>query len=207
MTSQPFDLVIFDLDDTLVEFRRAARLAALAQCTGLPEAHIHDAMWGSDFERAAERDARATGDDYLAAFNARIGARLTRAQWIAARAAGMHVRPRMLELLAAVRARTAVALLTNNGALLREALPELVPDICALIPDRLHASHEFGARKPEPEVFARLLARHGVAPARALFIDDDAEYITGAAAAGLAALRYVGDAQVRAELVRRGVIE
>src|SRR5689334_14179065 len=139
----PFDLVIFDLDDTLIEFRRDLRLAALAATTGLPEAHIHDAIWGSDFERDAERDARSTGDDYLRNFNARIGATLTRAQWVAARAAGMRIRPRMLELLAEVRMRTSVALLTNNGALLRESLPELVPQICALIPDRRHASHEF----------------------------------------------------------------
>jgi putative hydrolase of the HAD superfamily len=113
----------------------------------------------------------------------------------------------MLRILADVRARTAVALLTNNGALLREALPELVPDICALIPERRHASHEFGARKPEREVFLRLLARYDVDPARALFIDDDPEYVAGAASAGLATLRYSDAAQVRAELVRRRVID
>ena len=79
----------------------------------------------------------------------------------------------MLKLLRDVGARTDVALLTNNGALLLEALPELVPEVCALIPGRMHASCEFGARKPEPEVFRRLVARHGVAPERALFIDDD----------------------------------
>jgi len=203
---RPFDLVIFDLDDTLVEFRRELRLAALAAATGLSESHIHDAIWGSDFEHAAERDDQATGDDYLCAFNARIGATLTRAQWIAARGAGMRVRPRMLDVLADVRARTGVALLTNNGALLRESLPELVPEICALIPDRLHASHQFGARKPEAAVFTRLLARYGVAPARALFIDDDAEYVAGAMSAGLEALRYLDEAQVRSDLVRRGII-
>lgn len=202
----PFDLVIFDLDDTLIEFRRETRLAALATITGLSESHIHDAIWGSDFEWAAERGAYSTGDEYLRAFNARIGATLTRAQWVAARGAGMRIRPRMLELLAEVRARTAVALLTNNGALLRESLPELVPEICALMTERRHASHEFGARKPEPEVFTRLLKRYGVAPARALFIDDDAEYVAGAEAAGLQTVRYLDETQVRAELVRRSVI-
>lgn len=206
MSATPFDLVIFDLDDTLIDFRREARLAALSGFAKLPAAHIHDAIWGSDFERAAECDAHASGEDYLRGFNSRIGARLTRAQWVAARAVAMRVRPRMLELLAAVRERTAVALLTNNGALLRESLPELVPEICALIPERLHASHEFGARKPEPEVFRRLLARYDVAPARALFIDDVDEFVMGAKAAGLAAIRYVDEAQVRAELVRLGVL-
>jgi putative hydrolase of the HAD superfamily len=206
MSSRPFDLVIFDLDDTLIDLDRSERLARLAADTGLAAQFLHDSIWASDFEPAAERDAQATGESYLRAFNARIGANLTRAQWIAARGAATRIRPRMLQLLSEVGARTEVALLTNNGALLREALPELVPEICALIPGRMHASCEFGARKPEPEVFRRLVARHAVRPRRALFIDDHAEYVAGAIAAGLQAIQCVDEAQLRGELTRRGVL-
>jgi len=205
--ARPFDLVIFDLDDTLIDLYRDVRLAQLEMFTGLPAASIHAAIFASEFEPAAERGAYASGDEYLRAFNERIGASLTRQQWVSARHAATRVRPDMLQLLADVRARTNVALLTNNGALLRESLPELVPEICALIPDRLHASHEFGARKPEPEVFLRLVARHGIAPARALFIDDHDEYIRGAVAAGLDAIQCRDAQQVRAELRRRQVID
>src|SRR5262245_41106022 len=174
--------------------------------TGLPAGDIHEAIWASEFEHAAERGAYPTGEEYLQAFNQRIGATLSRAEWVAARGAAMRVRPEMLELLRDVAAHIDVALLTNNGALLRESLPELVPEICALIPERRHASHEFGARKPEPEVFQRLLTRHGVDASRALFIDDDAEYISGARCAGLDTILYRDAAQVRGELQRRGVI-
>ena len=206
-TSRPFDLVIFDLDETLIDLDRKVRLAQLEAFTGLPAAFIHDRTFGSAFEPDAERGAYLTGDEYLRAFNERLGANLTRAQWVAARGAATRVRPGMLGLLRDVRARTDVALLTNNGALLRESLPDLVPEICALIPERRHASCEFSARKPEPEVFLRLVGRHGVAPARALFIDDHAEYIAGAISAGLSAIQCRDEAQVRAELVNRGVID
>jgi FMN phosphatase YigB (HAD superfamily) len=56
-------------------------------------------------------------------------------------------------------------------------------------------------------VFLRLVARHGVAPARALFIDDHDEYIRGALAAGLDAIQCGDAAQVRDELRRRRVID
>ena len=44
-----------------------------------------------------------------------------------------------------LKPRFELALLTNNGALLREALPALAPEVCALIDQRLHASCDFGA--------------------------------------------------------------
>lgn len=206
MPDAPLDLAIFDLDDTLIDFDRDRRLDHLAHLTGLPREAIHAAIWGSDFERAAEAGAYSRGEDYLRGFNERLGFELTRAQWVAARAAGMRVRPQMLELVRLVRERVPIALLTNNGALLHESLPELVPGIHALFGRCGHASYEFGARKPELAVFTRLCERHGVAPARTVFIDDDAEYIEGARAAGLHAVRYESAAQVREALVSLGLL-
>ena len=203
---RPFDLVIFDLDDTLIDLERGRRLDVLSALTGHSASHIHATIWDSDFECAAERGAYSSGEAYLRAFNARLGTELSRAQWIAARAAAMHPRPGMIELLREVGRRTNVALLTNNGALLREALPELAPVVCALIP-RLHASCEFQARKPEPEVFTRLIGRYGITPPRALFIDDSAEYVAGAQSAGLAAVRFSDERQVRAALIAHGILE
>lgn len=203
---RPFDLIIFDLDETLIDFVPARRLDFLAALTRLPREHIHGAIWGSDFERSAEQGAYATGDAYLAGFNQRIGFALTRNQWIAARAAAMRVRPEMVALVAELKPRFELALLTNNGALLRESLPVLVPEICALIDRRLHASCDFGARKPDPEVFTRLVARYGVAPERALFVDDHDEFIEGARRAGLAGVHFQSANQLRASLQALGCL-
>ena len=203
---QPFDLIIFDLDETLVDFTPARRLEFLAQLTGLPQDRIHDSIWGSDFERAAEQGAYATGDAYLAGFNQRLGFELTREQWVAARRAAMRARPEMIAIVAELRPRFELALLTNNGALLRESLPLLVPEVCALIDRRLHASCDFGARKPDPEVFTRLVGRYGVAPGRALFIDDHDEFVAGARRAGLATIHFQAAGQLRASLQALGCL-
>jgi len=203
---RPFDLIIFDLDETLVDFVPARRLEFLADLTGLPQERIHASIWGSDFERSAEQGAYATGDAYLAGFNERLGVELTRDQWIAARRAAMRVRPEMIALVAELKPRFELALLTNNGALLLESLPVLAPEVCALIDRRLHASCDFGARKPDPEVFTRLVARYAVTPARALFIDDHDEFIDGARRAGLATIHFQSAAQLRASLGALGCL-
>ena len=48
-------------------------------------------------------------------------------------------------------------------------------------------SHEMGLRKPNPEIFQRLIDRHGLNPERTLFIDDSEQHIDGANLTGLKA--------------------
>jgi putative hydrolase of the HAD superfamily len=180
----------------------------LSALTGLNAAAIHAAIWGSDFERSAEAGAYTTGEAYLRAFNERLaavpanetGVVLTREQWIAARRQAMAPRPDVLQLASELRAHVDLALLTNNGALLRECLPVLAPEVCEIFAERCHATYEFQARKPDPVVFQRLVTRWRVAPSAAVFIDDDKDFVAGAIAAGLRAIHYQGLPQLRSAL-------
>ncbi len=192
MTGTTFAFVIFDLDGVLLDFHPERRLARLAAMTGQAPAALQAAIWASDFEQAAEAGAWPTGEAYLAEFNARIGGAVTRAQWIAARREAMTPRAAVIGYLRRLRERVPLALLTNNGALLLEALPQLCGDVTELFGDRLHASFQFGARKPAPEVYQRLLARHGIPPEVALMVDDDPGNVAGAVQAGLAGYRFTG---------------
>jgi glucose-1-phosphatase len=199
------ELVIFDMDNVLVDYQFDRRLRYLSQVTGLSTEAIHGAIWGSDFERAAEAGAYTTGEDYLRAFNERLAAvsavsLLTREQWMTARREAMAVRPDVLQLARELSAHVDLAMLTNNGALLRECLPLLVPEVCEIFADGCHATYEFMARKPDPVVFQRLVARHGVPASAAVFIDDDLQFVEGARAAGLHAIHYQGLTQLRTAL-------
>jgi HAD superfamily hydrolase (TIGR01509 family) len=198
-------LVIFDMDNVLVDYDLDRRLRYLSSLTGLDIEAIHTAIWGSDFERAAEAGAYVTGEDYLRAFNERLGFVLTREQWMAARGEAMAQRADVLQLARELRAHVDVAMLTNNGALLRECLPVLAPDVCEIFADRCHATYEFQARKPDPVVFERLLARWNVPASAAVFIDDDQEYIEGAITAGLRAIHYQGLPQLKTALREFGL--
>ncbi len=202
--SWPIDLVIFDLDDVLAYLDRPRRLRWLAAATGMAPEHFNATIWHSDFEPAAEAGAFPTGSDYLAEFNRRSGCALTREQWVQARRQAMTLDPETLVIARELRARSRLALLTNNGALLKESLPDLAPEVYAVFGAGCHASFEFQARKPDPRVFLRLVARHGVHPGRALMIDDGSENIQGAREAGLHAIHFQGAAQLREDLAALG---
>jgi len=63
-----------------------------------------------------------------------------------------------------------------------------------------------GLRKPEPAMYRRALDILGKPPDRVLFIDDREENVAGGAAAGMTAIRFTGEAALRSELERLGVV-
>jgi putative hydrolase of the HAD superfamily len=58
--------------------------------------------------------------------------------------------------------------------------------------DVIVISAEEGVRKPDARIFERTLARLGVAPDEAVFVDDFPVNVAGARAAGLHALQFTG---------------
>lgn len=186
MSDLPITAVIFDLDGVLYDFDPAVRAAYLAQRTGLPAERIA-AVFRSAFEQKAEAGAYTTGADYLAGFNQALGGSLTREEWVEARRRAMRPHQEIIEAARALASQVMVGVLTNNGALLQETMPELCAPVHALAAERCWVSCRFGARKPEVLVFQRLAEALGVAPETILFIDDSAANCEGARDAGLQA--------------------
>jgi putative hydrolase of the HAD superfamily len=96
--------------------------------------------------------------------------------------------------------------LTNNNLLVRRHFAALYPEAAAIADGRTYVSAEFGARKPEAEVYRSCLERIGVAPGAALFVDDSPVNVAGARAAGLHGHDYVDPPAFAAELRRLGVL-
>jgi epoxide hydrolase-like predicted phosphatase len=70
----------------------------------------------------------------------------------------------------------------------------------ATVFDLLLFSGEEGVAKPDPEIYHRALARLGVTPAAAVFVDDVLVNVEAARAVGMAGIQFRNPAQVRAEL-------
>jgi glucose-1-phosphatase len=196
-------LVIFDHDNVVVRYDRGERVAAMAAALGLAEGDVADAVFGSGLEDAADAGRLGAGE-YLRLVGDRLGTPVSREVWVAARAAGTAADHRMVALVGGVARRTPVALLTNNGSLLREEFAGISPAVAALgLP--LHASGDLGLAKPDPAVYRAVAARHGVAPADTLFVDDSADYVDGARRAGLRAHLFTGYDGVVTFLAAEGV--
>jgi 2-haloacid dehalogenase len=67
-------------------------------------------------------------------------------------------------------------------------------------------SGELRMLKPDPAIYRELLRRTGTRPEETFFTDDSARNVAGAQALGLDAVQYTDAAQLRHELVARGVL-
>lgn len=191
--------VVFDMDGVLCVYDFQARLAHMARSTGVAAETIDAAIFRSGFDGLADQ-GRFDADDYLREFNDRIGAPISRADWLAARAASMRPDRDMLTLARRLGQRQQTAMLTNNGPVLREGLAEVFPEALALFGPRAFFSCAFGCGKEDTAVFAALLARLEAVPGETLFIDDSADYVANAHEAGLVAHHFTGIAGLRARL-------
>lgn len=193
-------LFIFDMDDVLYDYDWHVRMAALTTVTGRSLDDMRLGWWGAGRENEAEAGRYNSGADYLAAFATAIGHPLSVEDWVRARATAMTPRPEAIEAVRRAAELGCITLLTNNGALAGEHLATLAPELAALFGDALLTSSHYGARKPDPVVFERVLAAYDTDAADAFFTDDLPENIAGARSVGITAHLYRSPAELRAAI-------
>ncbi len=204
MTGSPIRHVIFDMDGVLCQTDFSRRNDELAQRIGVTAAAIEAAIYKSGFEHEADQ-GRFTAEQYLQGMTKRLGVTVDRADWVAARQAAMTPNEDMLALAGALGRRLGTAMLTNIGPLLRAHIGEVFPQVVELFGAQVFFSCEFGTGKEGTTVFALVLERIGATPAETLFIDDSAEYIANARAAGLNVHHFRGIDPLRACLTALGL--
>lgn len=178
-------LFIFDMDDVLYDYDWRVRMQSMTDLTGLSLEELRRRWWHDDGEWAAEAGRFTTAAEYLSAFEEAIGMPVDESQFVRARAGAMTAWP---DSLAAVRRASElgrITLLTNNGALVSKHLRTIAPELVDLFGDHLFTSSDYGARKPDPAVFERVLASYSTPPGSAFFADDMRVNVEGAATLGI----------------------
>ncbi|MDR7194665.1 HAD-IA family hydrolase [Luteimonas terrae] len=200
-TPPPVRLVLFDFDGVLARYSRHARLASLARVAGCTPARVAEVLFDSGLERAYDSGALGTAT-YLQRLGDGLGCRIDPATWIDARVAAMMADPAVLALVAAVASRAQIGVLTNNGALLLDAMPRIVAPLFPLLDGRVLCSGALGVRKPDRAIFDKALAHFDARAQETLFVDDLFVNVQGARVAGLHADTVV-DARSMRKLLRR----
>ena len=200
----PPELVLFDLDGVLVHYDRARRVEHLADSLGCSALHVTDALFGSGLESRYDNGELDT-TQYLELLGLALGTRVERDAWAAARGTAMRIDTGCVELLERVARQAEVAILTNNGPLLGEVLPELLPALFPRFAGRVLCSATLGGSKPAPHVYLHALAQLRHAPHATLFLDDNADNVDGARAAGLHAERVPAPGEFAAILAAYGL--
>ena len=195
--------VLFDMDGVIRHWDSEGARAG-EQAAGLPEGAIERVayaipeFWQTQVGRCTARDwADAVGRALVAEYGpgAERGAQIYFAY------AGRVDRD-MVELVATVRERATVALLSNATDQLREHLAhhDLVDAF-----DVVFCSAELGMAKPDVEIYRHAARVLGVEPGECFFTDDRPENVDGALAAGLHAAVFTGRGSVVERLRELGL--
>ncbi|SOC86558.1 putative hydrolase of the HAD superfamily [Curtobacterium sp. 314Chir4.1] len=187
-TPAPRLLFLFDMDEVLVRYDWKVRMAALAEFTGHEFQELRRRWWDCGNEQRAEAGGYADGDAYLAAFEAAMGCDVPEADWARIRGGAMTELPDRIEAVRVASEHGRVGLLTNNGPLAGRWIHRWAPSLPPLFGEHLDTTSNFGARKPEPEVFLRALEHHGVPAERTFFADDMPINVEGARSVGIHAV-------------------
>lgn len=196
-TPAPPLLFLFDMDDVLVRYDWKVRMAALSEFTGHEFQELRRRWWDCGHEMRAEAGGFADGDEYLAAFERAMECDVPEADWARIRGSAMTELPERIEAVRIASEHGRVGLLTNNGPLAGRWIHEWAPSLPEVFGEHLDTSSNFGARKPEPEVFQRAIAHHGVPAERTFFADDMPENVAGARSIGIHAVLVEHDTDLR----------
>ena len=193
MAARPFDLILFDLDGTLVETSPEIADAVNDTLTGLghppvSQKDVDDWIGHGTRELLIKALARVLNtapatvraSDSFAPIEAEFGA-----HYQARCGTRSHLYPRVRESLEALRAAgVRLAVVTNKEG----RYTQTVLDVHGLTPlfDRVVSGDTLPVKKPDPAAIHDCLQRFGVARERALFVGDSSIDVATARNAGIA---------------------
>jgi len=199
----PIKAVIFDVGGVLVRTDDPAPRQRLAEELGLPLKTLYGIAFGGETWNQVQT-GHISYDEHWQAAGRRLGL-----AWpdevIAFRTAffaGDRLDRNLIALIQRLRPRYKIALLSNAPDNLRHwitsewSIPEDTFDAIVI-------SAEAGVTKPDPAIFCTALARLGVEPHEAIFVDDFIENVQAAQALGIEAIHFTSPEALLEELKTR----
>jgi HAD superfamily hydrolase (TIGR01509 family) len=180
-------------------FHPARRLSALALETGLAPIVIHERLFVSGLDHAAEVGEH-TAESVASAIIERLDHRIPLDQLVAAWSCAFEPNNELLAAIAGVNRRR--ALFTNNGPMLDMCLSGPLAPIAEAF-DIAVCSWHVGATKPDPKAFIRTTDRLGARPSCLLLIDDVVNNVVAARSVGWRAILHTSVADTTASLDER----
>ncbi len=200
------DFFYFDLGNVLLDFDHAAACRNVANITGLSPDVVRRTIFESGLELRYEA-GELTTEEFHQEFQSRTGTTVAIDALSHACSDMFALKPGMVPLLAELRSGGhRVGLLSNtNIAHWRFVYPNRYEELWPHF-ELFALSFELKSLKPLPRIYEQAAALAGVPASAIFFVDDRADNVAGAVAAGLDAIFFESAAQVRQELIRRQAI-
>jgi glucose-1-phosphatase len=194
----------FDLGKVLVDFSVERMLRQIGDVAGIAVDEVRAAVFGRDLLRQHEL-GRLSQREFFDSFCDATGCRADYGAFIVAAAEIFELSLPMLPLAAQLgQAGYPMGILSNTCA---THWDYCVGRYSILVEGfAVHAvSFRIGAMKPQAAMFGAAAELAGVQPGEIFFVDDLAEHVAGARAAGFDAVQFTSAAALSAELRKRGV--
>lgn len=197
------EVVYLDLGKVLVDFDYAVAAQKILQVSPLPLSEIAKIL--SDTKLILEFETgKLSSAEYFKrvckALKMEISMDEFRALWGSMFLLEPLVSEKFLEDL---RRRKRLILLSNTNEIHFEYLEKEFP-ILKLVDERL-LSYQVGYVKPDPQIYRLAIDKAGVAPERIFFADDRIENVEAARSAGIQAIQFKSETQLRQEMNARGI--
>lgn len=182
--------IIFDLGGVLlnIDYKKTEDTFVQLGITDFPQRYsqLSQTTVFDDFETG-----KITTDTFINQMQQMGGKPLTKEQIINAWNAMLLDFPlRRLQILQQLRPYYDLLLLSNTNEIHEASFNDLLykthgmPSLGVFF-DKVYLSHRIGMRKPNPEVFEKILEENGLKAANTLFIDDSPQHIEGAKSVGI----------------------
>lgn len=199
--------LIFDLGGVIVPIDFSQVYRRFEAHSGLTREEIRARLTDGNLVAAFE-SGRLSEDAFRGELNRRLGISLTHDEYVDSwnalfdPAATAGILPE--SLIADLAARCPVLALSNNN----ETHFNWVGPRYRHLTHMRHVilSHRFGIPKPAREIYDEAVRLAGCAPGDCFFTDDGPAYVEAARAAGLDAELFTGEATLREQLARRGLL-
>ena len=185
------------MDDVLYDYDWRKRMAGMSEITGFDLVELRRRWWHDEGEWAAEAGGFSSPEEYLAAFERSMGMAIDEAAWSRIRGEAMTPWPESLDAVRHAATAGEVTLLTNNGILAQKHLRQWAPELSKIFGDHLYTSSHYGARKPNPLVFERVLEAYSAEATNTFFADDMLVNVEGASSVGINAHHFSSPANLR----------
>ena len=196
--------LLLDLAGVLCEFDSAARLERLAAVSSLETAEVDERLYGSGIvDRCDRGELDAAG--IRGVLREQLGLECDDLELARLWASAFTPDDQVLDVIDDVAPGVTRTLLTNNDALLRDALPLVLPAVHTRIAIPLFSATT-RATKPSPAAYAAALAVLGAAPSDVLFVDDSQANVDGASRMGIATVHFTSAEALRSELANAGLL-
>lgn len=200
--SQAITHIFFDLGNILVGLHAGEKLRALAKQSGQDLTAFCEKIWSHERAHDYER-GRHTCEEYFALLAEELDLAHARPALQEAFCDIFHPLPDRVAVARRLADHYPLGLISNTCASHIRHL-ESHFDFFPLFHPRIY-SHEVGARKPHPDIYAKALAAAGAKAESSLFIDDLAENLETPSRLGWRTIHLPPKNDLAAALARAGV--